>query len=54
MAAITGVLLISMPISLIATNFLNAYTSSVKNSRILKIHLGRKAINRSSSKEEAR
>jgi ABC-type phosphate transport system permease subunit len=40
--AITGVILIAMPISLLANNFGNVYNSKNKKERIIKIHKERK------------
>jgi hypothetical protein len=40
--AITGVILIAMPISLLANNFANVYNSKTKKERIIKVHKERK------------
>lgn len=43
--AITGVILIAMPISLLANNFASVYNSKAKKERIIKNHNERKKLN---------
>jgi hypothetical protein len=49
-AAITGVILIAMPISLLANNFAATFNFKAKKDRILKVHKAR--VNRHNQKEK--
>jgi hypothetical protein len=43
-AAITGVILIAMPISLLANNYANVFKFKQRKERILKLHIVRKKL----------